>query len=83
MQEGAIARIVLYIAQQRIAFHVAEAAVALFVGAFEPLERFVRLAAEGIDLGNLAGCIILKLLDVLSGILSRVILSKCRAFLFW
>jgi hypothetical protein len=65
LQEGAVARIVPNIEQQRIAFDFGEAAIALFESALQLLEGFVCLAKRK-NLGNLKCCTILKLFDVIS-----------------
>ena len=61
-EEGHIAWIALEPLQVRVAFDLRHSAVALGVGSIQPLESPVRLAPEGIDLGNLVlGCIVVVL----------------------
>jgi len=55
LQEGGVARVALQVLQLRVAFHLGEPAVALGVGSLQPLERPVRLPAEGMHFGNLEG----------------------------
>jgi hypothetical protein len=46
-------RVVFDILQQRIAFHASKPGVALGLRALQPLESQIRLAAKGVNLGNL------------------------------
>jgi len=47
LQEGGVARVVLYAFQQRVAFQRGEPAVALSVGPLQPLERLIGLPTGG------------------------------------
>ena len=77
MQEGAVARILFNVAQQRIAFHFCQAAVELFVAALKPFEGFVRFPSVSVDLGNLEGPIVLILFYVLGPFGINASLSRC------
>jgi len=58
-----VSRVVAEIFQQRIVFELGQPAVSLFVGTFQPIERFVGLPAKRIHLSNLIGGTIVILRD--------------------
>src|SRR6188474_1476734 len=55
-QKRLVARIAGEPAQKSVAFDVHQTAVTLGIGALEPLEGKIRLAAEGMHFGDLKGC---------------------------
>jgi len=63
LEDGCPARVVPVLPDVGIEHHFGQAAVALDVGAVQPFEDLVVIAAEAVNLGDLEGRVALVLLD--------------------